>query len=546
MSGTPVVSVVIIFLNAAQFLREAIESVLTQTYGNWELLLVDDGSSDGSTAIARGYATESSGRIRHLEHDGHQHRGMSASRNLGIRHARGEYIALLDADDVWLPHKLEHQVALLASHPEAALVYGTPLYWHSWTGDPSDCARDSVPATSVPPNTLVTPPRLLTAAYPLGTGNAPCPSDLLFRRALIERAGAFEDSFRGFYEDQAFLAKVYLKECVLVVDECWSRYRQHPGSCMSAVAAAGQYHAGRLHFLQWLEEYLSAQTVTDAEIWSALRAALWPYRHPVLSRLAERAHHVEARLAALTRRVARHTLPESVRRRLSRRWHRSRANPRVGAVNLGDLRRVTPISCRFGFDRGRPVDRYYIEGFLAQHAIDIRGRVLEIGDDAYTRMFGADRVVVSDVLHVSNGNAGATFVGDLARADHIPSDAFDCVILTQTLNLIYDVRAALQTLHRILKPGCALLATFPGISQVAHDQWHESWCWGFTTVSARRLFAEVFPAANVEIQAHGNVLAAIAFLHGLAVEELKPEELEHRDPAYEVLITARATKPEVA
>jgi SAM-dependent methyltransferase len=206
------------------------------------------------------------------------------------------------------------------------------------------------------------------------------------------------------------------------------------------------------------------------------------------------------------------------------------------------LRRVTPVSRDWGFDRGLPVDRYYIEDFLIRHSQDVRGRVLEIEDDSYTRRFGGDRVTVSDVLHVEEGNPRATVVGDLTCADHIPPDTFDCIILTQTLHLIYDTRAALRTLHRILKPGGVLLATFPGITRISHDEWAGSWFWGFTTASSRRLFEEVFPAPDVKVEARGNVLAAISFLHGLAAEEMSEEELNYSDPDYEVLITVRAAK----
>jgi SAM-dependent methyltransferase len=214
-------------------------------------------------------------------------------------------------------------------------------------------------------------------------------------------------------------------------------------------------------------------------------------------------------------------------------------------MRFGRFRRLRPISGNFGYDRGQPIDRYYIENFLARFAGDIRGRVLEVGDDSYTMRFGRDRVIVSDVLHVTEGNPQATIVADLTCADHIPSDAFDCVILTQTLHLIYDVRLAIRTLRRILKPGGVLLATFPGISQIDRGQWGDEWYWSFTSRSARRLFEEAFPAPNVEVRAHGNVLVAIAFLHGLAMEELREEELGYFDPFYEVLITLRAVKPEV-
>ena len=213
------------------------------------------------------------------------------------------------------------------------------------------------------------------------------------------------------------------------------------------------------------------------------------------------------------------------------------------AITFGSLRRVSPISRTFGFDRGQPIDRFYIERFLNAHAMDIRGMVLEVGDNTYALKFGRDRVTKCDVLHVGAGHPGATIVADLTRGDGLPSDAFDCIVLTQTLQFIYDVRAAVRTLHRILKPGGVVLTTVPGISQISRfdmDRWGE--CWRFTTLSMRRLFEDVFPAAEVSIKAHGNVLTAVALLHGLAVEELRPEELEHRDADYELVITARAVK----
>ena len=142
MNSKPLVSSIVIFLNAEKFIEEAIESIFAQTYNNWELLLVDDGSTDDSTQIALRYAERYPTRVRYLEHPGHQNCGMGASRNLGVRHAKGEYIALLDSDDVWLPHKLQQQVAILDSHTEAGMVYGLSQYWHSWTGKPEDAHRD--------------------------------------------------------------------------------------------------------------------------------------------------------------------------------------------------------------------------------------------------------------------------------------------------------------------------------------------------------------------------------------------------------------------
>lgn len=238
--------------------------------------------------------------------------------------------------------------------------------------------------------------------------------------------------------------------------------------------------------------------------------------------------------------LARRLLPPPLYARLRRRW-RPDAPPPVGAVEFGSFRRLQPISQEYGFDRGLPVDRSYIEAFLQRHAADIQGRVLEISNNAYTLRFGAGRVARSDVLHVDPGHPGATFVGDLTHGEALPSGAFDCFILTQTLQYIYDLPAAVATVHRVLRPGGVVLATLPGITPTGGDDW--PWYWSFTGHSARRCFEEAFPGSHVEVGAHGNVLTAVAFLEGLAAAELRPAELAAHDPRYPVVYTVRATKP---
>jgi SAM-dependent methyltransferase len=239
--------------------------------------------------------------------------------------------------------------------------------------------------------------------------------------------------------------------------------------------------------------------------------------------------------------LARRYLSRETRRRIARFavW------PPVGWVRFGDLRRLKPISSDYGNSRGLEIDRYYIEKFLTEHAEDIHGRVLEIKHNTYTRKYGQDRVTKSDVLHPAEGNPDATIVADLTQADHLPSDCYDVIIFTQTLQVIYDIRTVIATLHRILKPGGVLLATASGMAQLSledFDKWGEYW--RFTSLSARLLFEEVFSAGNVTVSAYGNVLAAISFLEGLACEDLKRSELDVRDRGYEVLIAVRAVKPE--
>ena len=219
--------------------------------------------------------------------------------------------------------------------------------------------------------------------------------------------------------------------------------------------------------------------------------------------------------------------------------------PVPSGIQWGSLRRLTPVSRSWGFGRGVPVDRYYIERFLAAHELDIRGRVLEIEDNTYTLRFGTDRVRQSDILHVAEGNPRATLIGDLTYAPHIPDDSFDCIILTQTLQLIFDVPAAIRTLARVLKPDGVLLATFPGISQTKDTNWTGGWYWAFTPDSARRLFQCAFPH-GVAVETFGNVLSGVALLHGISATEISQGELDSYDPGYDVIIGVRAVKPRPA
>ncbi len=293
------VSIVTPFLNAAPFIGEAVESVLAQTYPDWELLLVDDGSTDGSTAIAQAFAAAHPDRIRCLTHPGRANKGASASRNLATSVARGEFIAFLDADDVYLPDKLAAQVPLLDAHPEAGMLYGGTEYWHSWTGRPEDRQRDwTWRRFGVPADTTVPPPRLLATF--LGDGDTvPCMGSVLARRRAIEQVGGWEDSFRHICTDQVFHAKLTLHFPVFVADGRWDRYRQHEASACHTVQRAGQLDAAFLRYLTWLEAYLAQQNITDAGVRTALRDALRRYRHPWLHRLEQHA----GRQAARVRRV---------------------------------------------------------------------------------------------------------------------------------------------------------------------------------------------------------------------------------------------------
>jgi glycosyltransferase involved in cell wall biosynthesis len=288
------VSCIIIFLDEEKYLREAVESVIAQSCPNWELLLVDDGSSDASAAMAAGYARESSGRIRYLTHPAGENRGMSASRNLGLANARGAFVAFLDGDDAWPPNKLERQLALFDQNPEAQMVCGATLYWHEWkSGGDADrmvCTGDilrgkDAGTSAIGQDRLYRPPELMIRLYPLGRGVTPSMSGIMVRRSLLDAIGGFEESFRGLFEDQVFRAKVFLKLPVYVSSECFDRYRQHDESCWQASRATPAAREARSRYLAWLGRHVDVIDCCDPSIRSRLQRLTFADRHPRLARI---------------------------------------------------------------------------------------------------------------------------------------------------------------------------------------------------------------------------------------------------------------------
>lgn len=279
------VSIVMIFLNMEEFIQESIESVLSQTYQHWELLLVDDGSTDRSSEIAQQYAAKYACRIHYLEHEHHQNKGKSTSRNLAICRAQGEYLAFLDADDIFLPLKLEKQLACAIAHPAAGMVYGNTLYWYSWQNRPEGTQPDYMPALGIQPNTLVKPPSLVKLL--LGQGGAvPCICSFLVKRDLVQQIGGFEETIQHLYEDQVFLAKIFLAAPVFVENGCWEKYRQRADSSWHLSMETGEDELARSIFLKWLETYLAAQGWTETSILQA-SPPHWYDRYPILSKITK-------------------------------------------------------------------------------------------------------------------------------------------------------------------------------------------------------------------------------------------------------------------
>lgn len=540
MSEQPTVSVICIFFNEERFLAEAVESVRAQGYGDWELLICDDGSSDGSTAIAKRLADEDS-RIRYIEHEGHANHGMSATRNLGIQNARGRYLSFIDADDVWLPTKLASQVALLEGHPEAGFLCAPARWWFGWTGKRADALEDFIQPIDVPTDTVVDPPAIITS-YLRNQFTSLC--DVLIRREVMESVGGYESQFRGLYEDQAFHTKLCLKHKAYQCSSSWYKYRQHPDSCCHTSEVDAKHLVIREKFLTWMEGYLDEQGAGDRELRKTLRWELLPFRRPGLQKVRERWWGLREGVKQSFYAVGRRVMPGRLRLFAWRLVIQRTWTPlRWVVFYLG--RSATPFSRELGYDRGKPIDRHYIEAYLDRHRGDIKGRVLEIADDTYTRMFGGDRVEQADILHSPEGTPGpeVTIIDDLTTGQNLEDNAYDCLVITQTLLFIYELDDALRTLHRCLKPGGVLLLTLPGITQIIRDdadQWGQYW--SFTALSARRLLEEHFPKGRVGVQTYGNAVSACGFLMGLASEEVSPKALDAHDRDYPLIIGARAQK----
>ena len=321
---SPRVSVIVIFLNAERFFEEAVESILVQDYADWELLLVDDGSTDGSTEMARRHAKHDSARIRYLTHPARENRGMSASRNLGIREARGEYVAFLDADDTWLQGKLTRQVAILDSYPTAALVYGPSLRWYSWDGLTPDEPRQFPLAA----DRVIDPPFLIP--WLLQRQAIPAIGSILARRDAVLEVGGFEDQFPDLYEDQVFHLKMFLRHPVFVSTECWDRYRKHRDSaCL--VASAEDHDRARRRFLEFARRHLIKSHCRDPEIWWLL--------HRELRRLPE---DPEAEPVSALERLEAGAMLVASAPRVARARTAARAAGRAALTGALVRRRVTP------------------------------------------------------------------------------------------------------------------------------------------------------------------------------------------------------------
>jgi glycosyltransferase involved in cell wall biosynthesis len=311
------VSVIIIFLDPGRFLVDAIESVVSQTYTKWELILVDDGSSDGSSEVAEGCAQARPGQVIYCDHAGHKNLGMSASRNLGLQKARGEYVAFLDADDLWLPDKLHFQVSRMEQNPDVDVIYCSGLIWNSWDTSGKPQQNDLPWNLGYTRETVVEPPDLL-ALWLGDDSTTPSPSMILARRTSLLGVGGSVDSFRNLYEDQVLCAKLAVRYRILVSPACLIKYRQHEKSCCAVWALHPGRQVARRDFLLWTREYLVQQGVHHPVIGRVLDEQLRKVRIEIERLLDEELRRVtaDAGLRGTMRRAVWAVLPRRMRRQI--------------------------------------------------------------------------------------------------------------------------------------------------------------------------------------------------------------------------------------
>jgi glycosyltransferase involved in cell wall biosynthesis len=291
----PLISVIMPFYNGEKFLAAAIDSVLAQSYRQWELLLIDDGSVDGGTAIAQDYAQRFPDQVRYFDHPEHRNRGKSTSRNLGIEQALGKYMTFLDADDIFLPDKLRLQVEIMETQPAIGMVYGRTLYWYDWEEKGKRRKRDHMGKLGLHPDQLIHPPGMATY-FLINPGRVPCICSLLARADLMREIGGYDESIQHLYEDQVLIFKLCLKAPVYIINDCGEKYRQHPHSSTNIAIREGAYHPMKLNptrhiFLNWLKDYIEREGTSDESLQAALQRALWPYGHPCFYRIIAPFHY---------------------------------------------------------------------------------------------------------------------------------------------------------------------------------------------------------------------------------------------------------------
>ena len=483
-------------------LVEALNSVERQTRPAAEIMIIDHESTDVYTRQTLARLEREGTRVVRITHRvGH---GAATARNHGAQLTSSEYLVWLDADDTVERTYFEKAAARLDQDVDLDFV---------------SCAIRAFGAAS-----YVWTPSSPTFVDAVSTGGVPHASTML-RRRLWQRVGGFDEELPS-YELLDFWASAFERGARgTILEEVLLNYRVRPGSGYRRSIQSQTYLSRLGHF------YAKHREAVE-------RHGLELIRRKEAFLLSQREHRqsLESRKASLEAEASqlRLEISEAVR------GLESRGSARVDWMNID---RVQPLSPQWGWDRGKPIDRHYIEEFLDRHRRDIRGRVLEVRDSTYTERFGGDAVTTRDVVDIDPANQQATIIADLRRADAIPADTYDCIIITQTLQLVDDIPAVLAECARVLRPGGVLLATAPSVIRVDDEAGVDGDFWRLTEASARKLFAAAFPVDAFDVTAYGNVMACAAFLYGMSMEEMQSGVLTQLDSNFPLVVAVRAVKP---
>jgi len=538
ISKIPMVSVIIPCYNHGKYLANAIQSILSQNYPSIEIIVVDDGSVDNTKTVCLEYP-----EVKYIYQI---NSGVSAARNTGIKHATGEFLVFLDADDWFLNNAIKTNVDYLLNNADAAFVSGGyELYY-----EPEDKTWTIQQEITDDPYC-----KLLEKNF-IGMH-----ATVMYRSWVFEKF-AYNESL-SYCEDYVLYLQITRLYPIIHHTKLIAVYRKHDynssanyagmmKSALMVLSSQKKNIKNQNEKKSYEKGLIYWKTYYSTKIYENLMGKLYAGEVKfdknelrVLKKNNKKLYKDFSNQPFKTYDGKGKNLKNFMKNILRKIYHKINKRtkiPKIGKIKLGDFNRTTPFSTQFGYDRGGPVDRYYMENFLNENASLIKGRVLEIGDNEYTLRFGGAKVEKSDILHIDDSNKQATFIGDLSNVPQLPSDSFDCIILTQTLQLIYDYKAAIQTCYRVLKTGGTLFLTVPGISHIAQDQWSKYWLWSFTNASMERIMQEHFSEEKITIKTYGNVLVASAFLYGMGLPEIKKEQMDYHDPHYQVIITVSATK----
>jgi glycosyltransferase involved in cell wall biosynthesis len=511
------VAVIINTFNNLQYLNDAISSVIGQTRKPDEIIVVDDGSTEDPSGIVSKW--DGVRLLRQLN------QGLATARNTGWKACNSSFVVFLDADDRLRPTAIATNLEQFAKHPECGFVYGSYCFI-------SDNGR--VTARVIPSKLSNDQYSDFLSGNPIGMH-----ATVMYRRTCLQEIGGFDSRQTAAEDYDLYIraSRVFRSTCTF---ETIADYRRHCANMSNNIPLM-------------LTSVLSALRHQKPVVQARQQWAI-AYRQ---GRKRWKRHYAELQLVQLRNRIVRGdsnisgpmkdlfetTLlaPVAVALAAGSLLLRAVSKKLSNRVDFGHLRRDKPFSTVFGFDRGKPVDRHYVERFLQMHSADIRGRVLEIGDNKYTLQFGEDQVKTSEVLNRWRSENGDYFA-DLSDGVGIPENSFDCIILTQTLHLCFELNAAVATLWRLLRPDGVLLLTVPWVSSIDRGEWGDTWYWSITPAALKRLLALKFEPAHVDIESYGNVLAATAFLYGLAEHEIREKDLDASDPFCPVIVAARAKK----